>query len=118
MNAANSMEDRPYFKQAVAEAKADYDKALAKWESASLEDKSVRKEILDSAKDLLCEANKNLLAFLKTLPQGSVVQRAPSPGPLLGSLELTLVLVCMWIIHAQCAFRPALFCCSLSVLCS
>jgi hypothetical protein len=82
MSAAISLEDGQFCKQAVAEAKADYDKALAEWKSASREDKPDYKDILDKADKQLESAQESLRAFLRTL--GSVEQRASSPGAHLG----------------------------------
>jgi hypothetical protein len=77
MSANLEMGDRLFLEK--AEAKADYDKALAKWEDASPEDKLTLKELLDYAKDLLDAANKNLNDFINQ-PK----QHALSPGAFLG----------------------------------
>jgi delta 1-pyrroline-5-carboxylate dehydrogenase len=68
--------DHSFFKQTVVASASDrYDKAVAKWESASPEDKQAFKQILDNAKDLLDAANQNLLAFMNR-PK----QKLPSTG--------------------------------------
>jgi hypothetical protein len=58
MSAKQGLEDRLYEDKAVA--KADYDKALAKWENASPEDKPALEKSLDYADKHLDSANKNL----------------------------------------------------------
>jgi hypothetical protein len=78
------LDDRLYQDKVVA--KADYDKALAKWENASPEEKLTLKELLDYAKDLLDAANKNLNDFINQ-PK----QHAPSPGAFLGQQILHCV---------------------------
>jgi len=89
MSTTISLEDF-FIKQAV-EAKADYNKALSEWKSDPKN--RVFEKYVAFADKHLESANKNLLAFIKTLPQGGVVQRPPSPGPFLVSVRFNLVLV-------------------------